>query len=376
MSPSVLVSFVVPNWNGRDLIDRCLESVRAQTLRELEVIVVDNGSSDGSPEHLRRHHPDVRLVALPTNQGFAGGVNAGVRAARGEFIALLNNDAWAAPDWLERLTARLESEPTAGACAPKIYRAEGCEPTERLDSTGELYSIWGLPFPRGRDELDRGQYDDAKAVFAVSGAASVYRAALFAAVGDLDEDFFAYFEDVDLSFRAQLAGFSMLYEPSAVVYHRVGASSGGGMTPFSRYHFVKNSWFLFMKDVPTALVCRYLPRFLFLQLGLLWGSIRLGLIAAHARALLQVAVGGPAMLARRRRIQRTAVRSHHEVERMLVRELPTGIRRGRRLTKRLSAGRAASSTSGAPIPRGTGRHSPREERSTAEGAPDGPRPSS
>ena len=169
MSSSPLVSVVVPNWNGRDLIDRCLDSVRAQTVRDLEIIVVDNGSTDGSPEHLRRQHPDVRLVALAVNRGFAGGVNAGVRAARGEFVALLNNDAWAAPDWLERLTARLASEPTAGACAPKIYRAEGCEPTGRLDSTGELYSIWGLPFPRGRDELDRGQYDDAKAVFAVSG---------------------------------------------------------------------------------------------------------------------------------------------------------------------------------------------------------------
>lgn len=376
MSSSPLVSVVVPNWNGRDLIDRCLESVRAQTVRDLEIIVVDNGSTDGSPEHLRRQHPDVRLVALAVNRGFAGGVNAGVRAARGEFVALLNNDAWAAPDWLERLTARLASEPTAGACAPKIYRAEGWEPTHRLDSTGELYSIWGLPFPRGRDELDRGQYDDAKAVFAVSGAASVYRAALFATVGELDEDFFAYFEDVDLSFRAQLAGFSMLYEPGAVVYHRVGASSGGGMTPFSRYHFVKNSWFLFVKDVPTPLVLRYLPRFLFLQAGLLWGSVRLGLFSAHAKALLRVVVRAPAMVSRRRRIQREAVRSHHEIERMLVRELPPGIRRGRRLTKRLSAGRTASSTAPAPTPRGTGRHSPREERSTAGDAPDGSRPSS
>ena len=134
----------------------------------------------------------------------------------------------------------------------------------------------------------------------MSGAASVYRAALFAAVGDFDEDFFAYFEDVDLSFRGQLAGFAMLYEPSAVVYHRVGASSGGGMTPFSRHHFVKNSWFLFLKDVPAPLVWRYLPRFLFLQLGLLWGSARLGLLGAHARALLRVVAGGPAMLSRRR----------------------------------------------------------------------------
>ena len=149
MTSSPRVSVVVPNWNGRHLIDRCLESVRAQTERDLEIIVVDNGSTDGSPEHLRNHHPDVRLVALADNQGFAGGVNAGVRVARGELVALLNNDAWAAPEWLERLAARLESEPAAGACAPKLYRDDGCEPTHRLDSTGELYSIWGLPFPRG-----------------------------------------------------------------------------------------------------------------------------------------------------------------------------------------------------------------------------------
>ena len=320
MSSSLRVSVVVPNWNGRDLLDRCLESVRAQTVRDLEIIVVDNGSTDGSCEHLRQHHPDVRVVPLAENQGFAGGVNAGIRVARGEYVALLNNDAWAAPDWLERLTVRLAAEPTAGACAPKIYRADGWEPTDRLDSTGELYSIWGLPFPRGRDEIDRGQYDDARAVFAVSGAASVYRASLFATVGELDPDFFAYFEDVDLSFRAQLAGFSMLYEPGAVVYHRVGASSGGGMTPFSRHHFVKNSWFLFVKDMPTPLVLRYLARFLFVQLGLLWGSVRLGLLGAHAKALVRVVASGPEMVSRRRRIQRGAVRSHQEIDRMLVRD--------------------------------------------------------
>jgi GT2 family glycosyltransferase len=370
------VSVVVPNWNGLDLLDRCLDSVRAQTERDLEIIVVDNGSTDGSPEHVRRHHPDVRLVALTVNQGFAGGVNAGVHAARGEFVALLNNDAWAAPDWLERLTARLAAEPAAGACAPKIYRADGREPTRRLDSTGELYSIWGLPFPRGRDEIDRGQYDDATAVFAVSGAASVYRAALFAAVGDFDPDFFAYFEDVDLSFRGQLAGFSMLYEPSAVVFHRVGASSGGGMTPFSRHHFVKNSWFLFLKDMPAPLLWRHLARFLVLQLGLLWGSARLGLLGAHTRALLRVIARGPAMVSRRRRIQRAAVRSHQEIDRMLVRELPPGIRRGRRLVKPLGADGAGSRTDRASRRRGTGRRSRRRVRSTAGGAPGGSPPSS
>ena len=114
------------------------------------------------------------------------------------------------------------------------------------------------------------------------------------------------------------------------------------MTPFGRYHFVKNSWFLFLKDVPAPLVCRYLGRFLFLQLGLLWGSVRLGLLGVHAKAMLRVVVRGPAMVTRRRQIQREAVRSHHEIDGMLVRELPPGIRRGRRLTKRLSAGRVAS----------------------------------
>jgi GT2 family glycosyltransferase len=266
------------------------------------------------------------------------------------------------------LTTRLASEPTAGACAPKIYRADGREPTHRLDSTGELYSIWGLPFPRGRDEVDRGQYDDAQVVFAVSGAASVYRASLFTAVGELDPDFFAYFEDVDLSFRAQLAGFSMLFEPGAVVHHRVGASSGGGMTPFSRHHFVKNSWFLFIKDVPAPLVWRYLARFLFVQLGLLWGSARLGLLGAHVRALARVVARAPAMVSRRRRIQREAVRSHQEIDRMLVRELPPGIRRGRRLMEPLSAGGTTSWAARAATRRGTGWRSRPGEPSTAERA--------
>lgn len=256
--PEPRIYVVIPNWNGKDFLSACLDSLLAQT-QKTPIIVVDNGSSDGSQELIKTKYPQITLVELNKNYGFAGGVNTGIKEAMkngAKYAALLNNDAVADKDWLKNLVDVLEKSPKTGIVTSKIMRSD----KKHLDSTGDFYSIWGLPFPRGRNEVDAGQYNEQTEVFAASGGASLYRITMFEQIGLFDEDFFAYFEDVDISFRAQLAGWKIQYAPSAVVYHHVGGTSAK-LSGFARYHSVKNFMLLYARDMPTKLCIKYLPLF-------------------------------------------------------------------------------------------------------------------
>ncbi|HEX3082677.1 MAG TPA: glycosyltransferase family 2 protein [Candidatus Saccharimonadia bacterium] len=313
---------VIPNWNGIDMIEECLRSLEKQT-QVHTVIVVDNGSVDGSNVVVRDKFPKVQLLEFPNNAGFAGGVNRGIRPALeqgADYIALFNNDAVADPHWLERLVAALEADPKAGAVAAKIMTQDG----KRLDSTGDFYSIWGMPFPRGRGEEDEGQYDGEANhhVFAVSGGASLYRAKMLKQIGLFDEDFFAYFEDLDISFRGQLAGWTMIYEPHAEVLHAIGGTSSridhykkgqkaaaanhdGVQRPsaFARFHTVKNFAYVYTKDMPGWLYWKYLPRLIVSWGMMLASDLRRGLWRTNAKANFTALAHLPKMLAARRRIQ-------------------------------------------------------------------------
>jgi GT2 family glycosyltransferase len=329
---------VIPNWNGLDFIEKCLESLRAQTVRH-HVIVVDNGSSDGSNRLVREKFPEVELLEFPNNAGFAGGVNRGIRPALeggARYVVLLNNDAVAEPTWLERLVAAADANPRVGAVAAKILKEDGHE----LDSTGDLYSVWGLPFPRGRDEADSGQYDGAEArgIFAASGGASLYRAEMLKEIGLFDERFFAYYEDSDIGFRGQLAGWKVLYEPAARVYHYVGGTSSridlkgeaeaaaihhqDKPSAFARYHSVKNIIFLYTKNMPGWLYWKYLPLFWASLVLLLVNDAGRGLLGSYFKGLGSALRQMPGVLADRRRIQRGRKVSIGYVDSILYHKLP------------------------------------------------------
>lgn len=252
------VAVVIPNWNGADLLAAAVDSLLAQT-HPATVVVVDNGSDDGSVELLRSHYPDLPRVELAVNTGFAGGVNAGIAVAlqRGaDAVATFNNDAVADPGWLAGLVAELERDPAVGIATGKVLRMDG----RHLDTTGEFYSTCGQPFPRGRNCPDDGSYDVAEEVFGASGCATLYRVQMLREVGLFDERFFAYYEDLDLSFRARLAGWSVRYAPGAVVHHHVSATSGR-LGSFTRYHAAKNFLLLYLKNMPGRLFWRYLRHF-------------------------------------------------------------------------------------------------------------------
>jgi GT2 family glycosyltransferase len=264
------VSIVIPNWNGARFLRACLGSLRAQTYPAREVVVVDGASTDGSAELVRSDYPEVCLLVLSENRGFAGNVNAGIRRSRGELVALLNNDAVADPDWLEELVGGF-SDPRVGSCASKMLLVE---PPDVLNSAGDFYSRDGLPGNRGVWEQDRGQYDEDQRVFGACAGAAAYRRSLLDDIGLFDERFFYQCEDVDLAYRAQLAGYVCRYVPSARVHHRLSATGGGTL---ASYYCGRNFIWVALKNTPPSLLKRYWPRMLRAQARLALDALR------HAR---------------------------------------------------------------------------------------------
>ena len=219
-----LVSVIVVNWNRREMLRYCLHSLARQTLGNHEVVIVDNGSSDGSLE-LKSDEtlPRARWIVNAENRGFGVAVNQGMAVARGSFIALLNNDAEAAPGWLAALVEALGPHPRAGMAASKIVAFDD---HGVIDKAGHVIYPDGQNRGRGSGEKDEGQFDAIKEVAWPDGCAALYRSEMIDAIGGFDEDFFAYADDAELGFRGQLAGWTCLYVPRAVVYHRLGSTLG------------------------------------------------------------------------------------------------------------------------------------------------------
>ncbi len=256
------VSVIIVNWNGKSLLEDCLGSLAAQTAKEIEIILVDNGSKDGSVEYVRERYPGVKLISLPENLGFAGGNNAGIRVARGEYIALLNNDTKADPAWLENLLSSVESSPpSTGMWASKILSYDN---PEIFDNVGLLLYPDGLGRGKGRLEKDHGQYDHPSEAFFPSGCAGLYRREVLTKIGLFDEEFFAYADDVDIGLRARLAGWGCQYVPSAKVYHKYSASSAA-YSPIKAFLVERNRIWVLFKYFPPELILLS-PVFTFVRL--------------------------------------------------------------------------------------------------------------
>jgi len=295
-----LVSIVIPSYNGMAHLPVCLASVRAQTYRPFETILVDNGSTDDSVGWVRREFPDVRVVALDRNHVFAGAVNAGIRAARGVVIVLLNNDTEAEPGWLAELVAALLAEPSAGMAASKMRLFDR---RELLHSAGDAYGCDGMPANRGVWQADTGQFDGDRLVFAPCGGASAFRRAMLDEIGLFDEELVAYCEDVDLAWRAQLAGYRCVFAPRAVVYHKLSATGGGRL---ASYYVGRNVLWVIAKDYPGDLLRRHWPRVVGAQMRILTNAVRAwrGEAArARIRGMMAGLWGIPRMLRKRRAVQ-------------------------------------------------------------------------
>ena len=297
-----LLSVVIPNWNGARFLPTCLDALAAQTYPNIEVIVADNASTDGSQALLRERYPNVRLLPLPANRGFTGACNAGIAAARGEFVALLNNDTEVDPGWAAAVLDAFARHPEAGSVASKMLLFDR---RDYIHTTGDYFTVDGRAGNRGVWERDAGQYDREEEVFSACGGAAVYRRAMLDQIGLLDDAFFFSGEDVDLGWRAQLAGWRCLYTPAAVVYHHL-AATGGGVT--ASYYDGRNLIYILVKDYPAALWRKYGLLVLRAQARLAWEALRAwrGAAArARLRGMLAGLLGVPRMLWARRQVQRT-----------------------------------------------------------------------
>lgn len=246
------IAVIVLNYKGLKDTLECIASIEKQTYKNLHVVVVENGSNDGSLEKLQSLESDkLTVICNDSNLGFTGGVNTGIRWALANsytYVALLNNDAVAAANWLECLVSaskRHDSSITTGL----LLMYDG----EVIDTTGEFLSKWGLGFPRSRGNKVLAA-PDGGFVFGATGGATLYTSSMLRKIGLFDEDFFAYYEDNDISFRAQLAGWKVYYEPSAIAYHKLSQTSKRLRSGFAVYHTFKNMPLVFIKNVPFSLL--------------------------------------------------------------------------------------------------------------------------
>jgi GT2 family glycosyltransferase len=317
-----LLTVIIPSWNQRELLDRCLVSLSKQTV-PARLVVIDNGSKDSTAAMLRKEYPEVTCVHFEHNRGFASAVNEGIRVSTTPFIALLNNDTEADPRWVETGLLYLQNHPEFSFFASRIVQFSR---RDLLDSAGDCYSRTGMPHKRGNGELLH-QYQESEPVLGASAGAAFYRRSLFEDIGVFDEDFYMYLEDVDFSLRAQLAGRKCLFLPEAVVYHHEAASDPGRTSPakapteganepgvfYSRdrvYWITRNRWLLMIQYQPF----RHLPWLLFGWCkSFLFHLLKAGFFIAFLRGLVSGVAGSPVAFRKRLELRRKRKLSNWEI---------------------------------------------------------------
>lgn len=297
------VAVVIPTYNGLRYLVPCLESLRRQTYRDFATLVVDDGGTDETAAVIARDFPEVGLLRLGANGGLARAQNAGIAATTSAFVAVLNNDTEAEPEWLARLVAAADARPEAWAVAGKLRLHDR---RHVLHAAGDGFGADGVPRNLGVWEEDRGQWDGGAWLWGPQGGAALFRRAALAALSapgigtPYDESFFMYCEDVDLNWRARLAGYETAFAPDAVVYHHLSATGGGAL---ASYYVGRNMLAVLVKDVPADLLRRHWRAMLAAQLRFAVAGVRhIHEEAARARLRGQLAVFAmlPHLLAARR----------------------------------------------------------------------------
>jgi GT2 family glycosyltransferase len=322
------VSVIVVNWNGAIFLKECLEALFRQTYPSYEVILVDNASSDSSVSSVRKGFPQTKVVELSENKGFTGGNVEGLKVAEGEFIALVNNDARVDEKWLERLVEPMLRQPTVGICASRLLLEKG----SRINSAGGAVTSAGVGFDRGFGEAEE-VYNKSEFVFGASGAAALYRRRMIEEIGFLDEEFFLYGEDTDLSFRAQLAGWKCAYVATATASHKWQGTSRR-LSDVHVYYHNRNLEFVWLKNMPAKLMVRYTHHKMLQEMGSLRTyAFRLGKWRPFFRAKRDALRMAPGMLRKRKAIQRTKKVSDEYIESLLTPIFGRELRRHKKLAR-------------------------------------------
>ena len=257
----IKVSVVIPNYNGAGFLKQCLSSLKEQTFKDFEVIVVDNGSKDASLETVREYCPGAVIIELDRNYGFSKAVNEGIKAAAAPYVFLLNNDTKLHPDCIKQLLFRISKDERIFSVSSRMLKLSD---PEIIDSAGDLYCCLGWAFARGKDKKKEGYAHPAE-IFSSCAGAALYRKSLFNVIGYFDERHFAYLEDVDIGYRARICGYKNVYEPSALVLHAGSGMSGSRYNEFKVVLSAGNSLYVPYKNMPLPQYILNLP---FLLLGI------------------------------------------------------------------------------------------------------------
>jgi len=322
------VSIIIVNWNGMEYLENCLGSLKSQTFTDFEVILVDNGSCDGSVKFVTERYPWVKIIDLPENMGFASGNNVGVAQTKGEYIVTLNNDTEAEPEWLAAIVKVADDNPQAGMVGSRICSFAD---HDLIDSIGHGVCRDGMS--RGRYRLQRWsllEMGEVEEIFFPSACVALYRRKMLDETGFFDDDFFAYCEDTDLGLRGRLAGWGALLATRAVVYHKY-SGTGGVFSPMKIYLVERNHYWVALKNFPFRLlillpfftIIRYLvqTRVVFYGKGsgreFLASGYRWSIVMAVIKGTWGAFHGMPRMLAKRRQVMGTRKICGRELIRLL-----------------------------------------------------------
>jgi len=296
------VSIIIVTWNSKKYLQNCLDELATQISHDSEVILVDNGSADGALDGIHKKYPSLNLCVhrLSSNLGYAIANNIGARLAHGKWLALLNADAFPEPDWLEKLIRAAEENPKFSFFASRQIQANS---PDRLDGVGDAYHIAGLAWRRHYNQLAQAYGHQAEETFSACPTAALYSREEFLKLGGFDEDYFSYFEDVDLGFRLRLGGAKCLYVPEAVVHH-VGSASTGKRSDFSVYYGYRNMIWTFVKNMPMPLLLIFLPLHISAILFFAFYLTLRGQGKVIWRAIFDAIHGLPKMIEKRKSIQK------------------------------------------------------------------------
>ena len=298
------IDIIIPNWNGEEMLETCLNSLRNQTCQKFTVTVVDNGSVDGSLDLLKAHYPEVQVLFFQENRGFSAAVNEGIKKTNNTWILLLNNDIEMAKDCIEVLLKNCLKQDEFDLFALKML---SFDQRSLLDGAGDGIMRGGVGYRLGTMEKDCPYYHLRRKVFGACAGAALYRRTLFEVIGLFDEDFFAYLEDVDLNLRAVRSGRTCFYLPDARVYHIGSGSTGSKINQFTIRLSTRNNIFILLKHYSLAMLIRFFPAILIYQLFWFLFVLKKGQLKAYLKGLMQSISLAATMIKKREEIKQSTV---------------------------------------------------------------------
>lgn len=318
---SPLVSIIIVTWNSKGYLPQCLDALSTQTNEDFEILILDNGSTDQEYLNLEGKYLGLKITVkkLNENLGFAVANNLGARLTHGKWLALLNADAFPEPDWLEQLLRAADHNPGFTFFASRQIQANT---PELLDGTGDSYHVSGLAWRQNYSRSASKYGFQSGEVFSACAAAALYARDDFIKAGGFDEDYFSYFEDVDLGFRLRLTGGRCFYVPQAVVHH-VGSASTGKASNIAFYHGHRNLVWTFFKDMPAALFWVYLPLHMLMNIYFSVSFLLLGKGSIVLKSKIDAFRILPAILRKRKHVQRSRTVSSREIHRVMIKGLFT-----------------------------------------------------